>query len=1239
MASPPAYISRIVLLLLLSLRGSLSIRRFHWTSFSRPFATASWQRQQHSFWKDASPRKSSLIPRSFLQLSRGGSQEQYNDSASTTATTTATASASAGSNDEERYSRQVYTLGARAHGLVRSSTIYIDGPASSGLVYEIVKDLALSGVGTIILCCRSTDSLLDDQYHDASLDDLGNAYRRAAQEELKTTKNNNDDPNDDGDNLKPPEEQILAEYIRRLNPSVHVSHMERPKEFTRKDGDSFLSNHCDSRRVLVSVDRPYRTQVNLNQLARNHDMAFVAVETAGVYGRVFCDFGPEFQVHDTDGETPLVTPLDRLEVISQEDKDHTDGGVMALHCIDSEKHDVSKGDKIQFQMSNGAMMAQKGTVVKVLTPHKVLVEVDDDDDPLSETSATRESISSDRTLQAFTNLVNQRASSFSRVKIPTNVPFLPLDEVMQIFYDNGGGELFTPCDLDKSFDETRRTTIMSCFQALFSYVERRQCLPTKVDLKDFLQQQALSSQNNCGSEWTTEQSTHIQNFVGCCAAKFTPIQAMFGAIAAQEALKAATGLYNPVKQILIYDCDELLDEQKKDESADASSLSSKSKKKATGLAYILGTSLETKVKSSKLFVVGAGAIGCELLKNLASMGFGTGKKGCISLTDMDTIEKSNLSRQLLFRDSNIGEFKSIAAQNAIHRFNPSTRVDVYTSKVGEESSGPFNENFWSSGVDVVLNALDNTEARLFMDQQCVSNEKALIDAGTLGSKGNVQVVVPHQSESYGSSIDPPEPAIPVCTLKNFPYAIAHTIQWGRDLFDGLYQRRPRQANDVAPSLASHVGTAATLAQRLIQEMGEAAAIAAAKELAEDINFAASQDRSAVRKVSIEWAVGLATRLFHDTIQDLLREHPADSLDEDGEPFWTGSRKVPTPLLYVPSASETDAAAVAANLNLVEFVRSAGRLRMEMLLGIDSQSAVSAEEAKQALEDLQGNKDNLCQQGDEDDAAEAKVQVIGQLESLPDGSPTFLHNVEFEKDDDSNGHVQFVNAASNLRAICYGIPPVNAMETRRVAGKIVPAMITTTAVVSALSCVELLKLLQVAPLTSHRNAFFNLAIPFFAFTVPVPVDEMPGPDGKMFSVWDSIVIKEKKKSEESKGLTLKRLIKKLKKAISGTPENIKVSSVSIGPYMIYASFLHEGDKTTLSKTIWELVEDAKSDEIDEDFAARSADLSSPAGDKTGDENKLELSVTVEDSISGEEFLLPPVRVYRSLDKQSDSNLAT
>lgn len=63
-----------------------------------------------------------------------------------------------------------------------------------------------------------------------------------------------------------------------------------------------------------------------------------------------------------------------------------------------------------------------------------------------------------------------------------------------------------------------------------------------------------------------------------------------------------------------------------------------------------------------------------------------------------------------------------------------------------------------------------------MDRRCVLYEKPLLESGTLGTKGNTQVILPHLTESYSSSQDPPEKETPSCTVKNFPYAISHTIE-------------------------------------------------------------------------------------------------------------------------------------------------------------------------------------------------------------------------------------------------------------------------------------------------------------------------------------------------------------------------------------------------------------------------------------------------------------------------------
>ena len=86
----------------------------------------------------------------------------------------------------------------------------------------------------------------------------------------------------------------------------------------------------------------------------------------------------------------------------------------------------------------------------------------------------------------------------------------------------------------------------------------------------------------------------------------------------------------------------------------------------------------------------------------------------------------------------------------------------------------FNDAFWEN-LDFVVNAVDNIDARLYVDAQCVWYEKPLLESGTLGTKANSQMVVPHKSVTYGDSKDQPEEGYKLCTIKMFPNLIEHCI--------------------------------------------------------------------------------------------------------------------------------------------------------------------------------------------------------------------------------------------------------------------------------------------------------------------------------------------------------------------------------------------------------------------------------------------------------------------------------
>ena len=128
-------------------------------------------------------------------------------------------------------------------------------------------------------------------------------------------------------------------------------------------------------------------------------------------------------------------------------------------------------------------------------------------------------------------------------------------------------------------------------------------------------------------------------------------------------------------------------------------------------------------------MVGCGAIGCEMIKNIALIGMST--KGQFVVTDNDLIEKSNLNRQFLFRDRHIQQPKSTTAAKSAQEINPELRIVAHQNKVGPQTERTHYTDEFLCHQDVVINALDNVETRMYMDSRCVTNQRALLESGVL----------------------------------------------------------------------------------------------------------------------------------------------------------------------------------------------------------------------------------------------------------------------------------------------------------------------------------------------------------------------------------------------------------------------------------------------------------------------------------------------------------------------------
>lgn len=135
-----------------------------------------------------------------------------------------------------------------------------------------------------------------------------------------------------------------------------------------------------------------------------------------------------------------------------------------------------------------------------------------------------------------------------------------------------------------------------------------------------------------------------------------------------------------------------------------------------------------------IMILGIGALGCEIAKDFALMGVGK-----LILVDLDTIEISNLSRQMLFRPGDEGRPKAEVAAERIKEMNPYLKVDYYFEKLQKLPVSVFEE------ADVIIAALDNFNARLDLNKLCLRLKKPMVEGGTVGFEGHIQIVIPEGS--------------------------------------------------------------------------------------------------------------------------------------------------------------------------------------------------------------------------------------------------------------------------------------------------------------------------------------------------------------------------------------------------------------------------------------------------------------------------------------------------------------
>ncbi|CAI0474824.1 unnamed protein product [Linum tenue] len=951
--------------------------------------------------------------------------------------------------DEDLHSRQLAVYGRETMRRLFASNVLISG--MNGLGAEIAKNLALAGVKSVTL-------------HDEGVVELWDLSSNFVFAEQDVGKN-----------------RALAciQKLQELNNSVLISTLTGPLK----------KEQLSDFQAVVFTDLSLDKATEFDDYCHTHQppIAFIKSEVRGLFGSVFCDFGPEFTVFDVDGEDP------HTGIIASISNDNP----ALIACVDDERVELQDGDLVVFSEVDGMSELNDGKPRKVKNARPYSFNIEED------------------TTNYSTHI---KGGIVTQVKQPKVLSFKTLRDAIKQPGD------FLLSDFSK-FD--RPPLLHLAFLALDKFVVELGRYPVAGSEDDA--QRFISLVNNINDNAGDEKLEAIdknvlRHFAFGARAVLNPMAAMFGGIVGQEVVKACSGKFHPLFQFFYFDSVESLPTEPLDPN-DLKPLNSRYDAQIS----VFGAKLQKKLQDAKVFIVGSGALGCEFLKNLALMGVSCGKQGKLTVTDDDVIEKSNLSRQFLFRDWNIGQAKSTVAASAASLINPNFNIEALQNRASPETESVFDDTFWEN-LTVVINALDNVNARLYIDGRCLYFQKPLLESGTLGAKCNTQMVIPHLTENYGASRDPPEKQAPMCTVHSFPHNIDHCLTWARSEFEGLLEKTPAEVNAFLSAPKEYASA--------MKNAGDAQA----KDNLERVLECLEKERCVEFQDCITWARLKFEDYFVNRVKQLTFTFPEDALTSSGTPFWSAPKRFPRPLQF-----STD------DMSHLHFVMAAAILRAE-IFGIPLPDWLKAPakiadainrvivpdfEPKKGVKIETDEKATNVPTSSIDDA-KAIDELVLKLETCRERlEPGFkMAPIQFEKDDDTNYHMDLIAGLANMRARNYGIPEVDKLKAKFIAGRIIPAIATSTAMATGLVCLELYKVLDAQhKLEDYRNSFANLALPLFSIAEPVPPKVIKHQE-MSWTVWDRWIVKNNP--------TLKELLQWLQE------KGLNAYSISYGSCLLYNS---------------------------------------------------------------------------------------
>ena len=818
-------------------------------------------------------------------------------------------------------------------------------------------------------------------------------------------------------------DESCIKKLQKLNKYVEVNY------FKEKNINEIINKIVNNFNVIVVSEIISKKHINLlNNISRKNKICFIYSAICGLSSFIFSDFGPDFTIYDEYCKKKRKFFIKNIE--------KSEKGLVEIQLDKNKNPYINK--HIIFKDVEGM------TEINYNENNKKIFEIEFNDD--------------DYHTFYIGNTMNYSDYKSGGYIEETSLP-------KKISYNSFKDKLEEPFTNNDIYINSKKKFIFLVFKALMEFYDKNERLPFLNDKNDYEELNKITKNIYDNINYDKLKSFEkdelnyneqiIKNMCFTATAEIPCMTSLVGGAVCQEIIKA-TGKFRPIEQWEIFDFLQYSYLVPEDEKSKFYNLNINNK--YDELISIFGKKIILILQSLNILLAGAGALGCELLKNLSL--FGISDPGSVLVIDDDNIELSNLNRQFLFHEENKGKSKAYIACQSAKEINNELNCNYIPKRISPENKNIFNKSYFKN-VDFVLGAIDSNQGNYYLVKQCELNKKIFIKGGTYGPSGKVETFIPDMTCSYNNIkyVGQEEEKLPSCTRREFPGKIEDCIDNARDLFDDYFvtliydlQNIINEKEKLVELEVQNSMDKFNIMYNYICLINKDIQIKTNKETNKIIKFMNFfkkkniNEENDIEKELIKFGLKEYDKLFINNVKKIYSAHPLNETEES-QLFWTNKRQPKELVFNIDDELSINFLfnflKITANLLEISFNNNLNNFKIKLT---------------EILKDKNNNLDKIDYYINNSEIL--FKTILDEINKIKQNNILLnkfknLKKTEFEKDIPELGHIQFIHSYSNLKAKSYKIPYCDKFYTLEYVGKVAPTSITSTSVVAGLMCLQMI----------------------------------------------------------------------------------------------------------------------------------------------------------------------------------------